>query len=163
MKSSLKNIKKLIKSSRINKKLNDVNKKLNNNEEINDVNSELNELNDKCELCDHICETKYFQHNFKNWTSGNNDIDKYIQDTQLSVHYYVSDPLEWIPYDRFNNIEFIVEVGVGKAYRANWIDGCRDYWDCVDQKLIRTNQNMDVILKNLNDPSEVTLIFNKVN
>jgi hypothetical protein len=28
----------------------------------------------------------YFQRNFKNWTSGNNDIDKFIQSIQLLTH-----------------------------------------------------------------------------
>jgi hypothetical protein len=160
MKSSNKGIKKLIKSSRINKKLNDVNKKLNNNKKINDVNSELN---GKCKLCDHICETKYFQHNFKNWTSGNNDIDKFIQNTQLLAHNNVSKPLEWIPYERFNNIKFIAKDRFGKIYRASWIDGCIDYWNYINQDLIRTNQNMYVILKNLNGLNDVALELNKVN
>ncbi|PKY50231.1 hypothetical protein RhiirA4_466604 [Rhizophagus irregularis] len=38
-------------------------------------------LNDICEKCHHKCNAKYFQQNFKNWTSGNNNIDKYIQAT----------------------------------------------------------------------------------
>ena len=29
------------------------------------------------------CNAKHFQQNFKKWTSGNDDIDKFIQDTQL--------------------------------------------------------------------------------
>ena len=32
-----------------------------------------------------VCNAKHFQQNFKNWTSRNNDIDKFIQDTQLSA------------------------------------------------------------------------------
>ena len=32
-----------------------------------------------CEKCNKICNAIHFQRNFKNWTSGNNDIDKYIQ------------------------------------------------------------------------------------
>jgi hypothetical protein len=35
------------------------------------------------------CNSKRFQQNFGNWTSGNDDIDKFIQNTQLSAknHY----------------------------------------------------------------------------
>ncbi|EXX68601.1 hypothetical protein RirG_103670 [Rhizophagus irregularis DAOM 197198w] len=70
-------------------------------------------LNNKCEISDKICNTIHFQHKFIDWTSGNNDIDKFIQDTQLSAHtfYEVYNALEWIPYDRL----------VGKVYKANWI------------------------------------------
>jgi hypothetical protein len=79
-------------------------------------------LDDICEKCNHICNSIYFQQNFKNWTSGNNDVDKFIQGTQLSAHKMVKDVLEWIPYDRFNNIEYIAKDELSKVYRANWID-----------------------------------------
>ena len=47
---------------------------------------------------------KRYQQNFKNWTSGNGIVDKFIQDTQLSQHAY-NKALEWIPYDRFYDIK----------------------------------------------------------
>src|SRR5579859_3573294 len=31
------------------------------------------------------CNAKHFQQNFKNWTSGNSDVDKLIQDSQLNA------------------------------------------------------------------------------
>ena len=31
------------------------------------------------------CTSKYFQQNFKNWTSGNHDIDEFIQDRKSVV------------------------------------------------------------------------------
>ncbi len=34
------------------------------------------------------CNAKHFQQNFEKWTSGNVDIDKFIQDAQLSVNYH---------------------------------------------------------------------------
>jgi hypothetical protein len=40
----------------------------------------------KCKKCKDTCYTIHFQHNFENWTSGNNNIDKFIQSTQLSAH-----------------------------------------------------------------------------
>ena len=54
--------------------------------------------------------------------SGNVDMDKFIQNTQLSAEDYYK-VLEWIPYDRFRNIEYIAKGGFGKVYKANWIDG----------------------------------------
>jgi hypothetical protein len=83
--------------------------------------------------CNDACNSIYFQHNFKNWTSGNNDIDIFIRDTQLSAHKKVSDSLKWIPYNRFNDIKYIAKGGFGKVYVANWIDGCIDNWDADNQ------------------------------
>src|SRR5438309_253366 len=31
------------------------------------------------------CNSKHFQQNFKNWTSGNSDVDKLIQESQLNA------------------------------------------------------------------------------
>ncbi|CAB4443804.1 unnamed protein product [Rhizophagus irregularis] len=113
----------------------------------------------KCEKCKNTCHAMYFQQNFKNWTSGNNDIDKFIQDTQLSEHtnYSVKNALEWIPYDRLYDIKYIAKDEFGKIYRANWIDGKIDYWDNIDQNWLRYNQNMFVFLKSLNNPKNITI------
>jgi hypothetical protein len=118
----------------------------------------------KYENFNYVCNSIYFQYNFKNWTSGNNDIDKFIQDIQLSAHNDLKKVLEWIPYNRFNNIKFIAKGGFGKIYVANWIDGCIDNWDDYNQNWKRKNQNMLVSLKSLNDSKDVTLEFmNEVN
>ena len=66
------------------------------------------ELNEICEKCDKICRAKRFQQNFKNWTSGNSDIDKLIQDTQLG--HDLREPLEWMPYDNY-----IAKGGLAKS------------------------------------------------
>src|SRR5688572_22357196 len=34
------------------------------------------------------CNTKHFQQNFQNWTSGNHDIDEFIQKAQLKARNY---------------------------------------------------------------------------
>ena len=104
----------------------------------------LNYLNTNdiiCEKCNNICNVKHFQLNFKNWTSGNNDIDKFIQDTQLSAHNNALKALEWISYDRFYDIEYIAKGGFGKVYRANWIDGFIWNWDNKNQNWERHNNN----------------------
>ncbi|CAB4492788.1 unnamed protein product [Rhizophagus irregularis] len=56
------------------------------------------------------CNAKRFKDNFKNWTSENKDIDEFIQQSQLnSVHN--SKCLEWIPFEKFQNITYIAEGG----------------------------------------------------
>ncbi|GBC18827.2 kinase-like domain-containing protein [Rhizophagus irregularis DAOM 181602=DAOM 197198] len=111
-----------------------------------------------CKECNEICIAKRFQQNFKNWTSGNNDIDKIIQDSQLSDHYETKKALEWIPYDRFHNIKYIAKGGFGKVYKANWIDGPIDKWSKKHNNWIRKN-NKDVALKKLNNSKKFSLEF----
>ncbi|GET02609.1 kinase-like domain-containing protein [Rhizophagus clarus] len=116
--------------------------------------------NSKCKKCDEICNAMYFQQNFNNWTSGNDVIDKYIQDTQLLAHDDANKALEWIPYDRLFDIKYVTEY---KVYNANWTDGNVEHWDDENQNLIRKGQNMFVNLKSLNTSVNLTLEFaNKV-
>src|SRR6266536_4973671 len=100
------------------------------------------------------CNAKHFQQNFSKWSSGNVDIDKFIQDTQLSAYdrYTV---VEWIPYDRFYDIEYIAKGGFGKVYRANWIDGYIFNWDIKNQNWVRDESNKFVALKSLNNSKNV--------
>jgi hypothetical protein len=122
-----------------------------------------NRHKDRCKKCNNYkCNAMRFQRRFKNWTSGDHDIDKFIQDIQLSNHYLheISNVLEWIPYDRFYDIKYITKIGI---YRANWIDRRTAKWDNKNHNWKRYNQNMFVTLKSLNNSSNITLEFmNKV-
>jgi hypothetical protein len=116
-------------------------------------------LNEKCKKCHITCSAIHFQQNFANWTSDNADIDKFIQNTQLSAHSNYNlfkQVLEWIPCDRFYNIKYISEK---KVYQANWIDGRLSYWSNEDQNWMRRNQSMIVILKRFSDPEDITLKY----
>ncbi|RIA85007.1 kinase-like domain-containing protein [Glomus cerebriforme] len=118
---------------------------------------ECNQENTGYEWCN-ACNAKHFQQNFENWTSGNDDIDKFIQNAQLSaVGYYKV--LEWIPYDRFYKFEYIAKGGYGKVYKANWIDGYIGYWDDENQNWQRYQLNKLVALKSLNNSENITLEF----
>uniref|UniRef100_U9T987 Protein kinase domain-containing protein n=1 Tax=Rhizophagus irregularis (strain DAOM 181602 / DAOM 197198 / MUCL 43194) TaxID=747089 RepID=U9T987_RHIID len=116
-------------------------------------------LNNKCKKCYKLCNAIYFQHKFIDWTSGNDDIDKLIQDTQLSSHKGVKEALEWIPYNRLYNFKYIEENKFGKVYRANWIDGKICSSNDTNEKLKRKNHNMFVNLNILNNPNNLTLEF----
>ena len=104
------------------------------------------------------CNAKHFQRNFENWTSGNVDIDKFIQDAQLSADYF-HQVLEWIPYDGFRNIKYIAKGGFGKVYKANWIDGYIWNWDSKNQNWKRYEPNKLLALKSLNNSKNVTLEY----
>jgi hypothetical protein len=111
-------------------------------------------LNDKCKKCNYNCNTIHFQQNFINWTSGNEDIDEFIQNTQLSAHKSAREVLEWIPYNRFCNINCIIEK---KVYGANWIDGNINLWNSKKQNWERENQNIVVTLKILSNSKNILL------
>lgn len=91
-------------------------------------NNELNEFNEhgRCEECHQpnsgpgwcsSCNAKHFQEGFKDWTSGNQDIDDFIRDSQLTATLE-SNVLEWIPYNRFMGITKIGKGGYGTIHKA---------------------------------------------
>ncbi|CAG8508920.1 10726_t:CDS:2 [Dentiscutata erythropus] len=58
-----------------------------------------------CNFWCNSCESQELQRNFSNWTSGNSDIDKLVQESQLNIGYTMS-YLEWIPFDRLTDMKF---------------------------------------------------------
>ncbi|CAB4414499.1 unnamed protein product [Rhizophagus irregularis] len=79
------------------------------------------------------CNAKRSKDNFKNWTSGNKDIDEFIQQSQLNaLHFY--NYIEWVPFEKFQNITYITEGGFGKIYSAEWPEGNIENWDIENQK-----------------------------
>ena len=85
------------------------------------------------------CNAKQFRQNFPNWTSGNEFIDSFIQETQLNARNsnYV---LEWIPYDRFKDINYIDKERNCVIYKAIWLDGPIEKWSYKERKWIRYNE-----------------------
>ncbi|RHZ85077.1 hypothetical protein Glove_71g115 [Diversispora epigaea] len=79
------------------------------------------------------CNSKHFQNDFNNWTSGNDKIDKFIQDTQLNANYNY-EVIEWIPYDRFKDVKQIGRGGFGTINYARWIGGPINKWDIKNQQ-----------------------------
>ncbi|RGB27754.1 kinase-like domain-containing protein [Rhizophagus diaphanus] len=109
------------------------------------------------------CQCK-FQQNFKNWTSGNHEVDKFIQKVQLKAKDY-NEILEWIEYDRFENVEYLAKGGFGTIYKAIWKDGYIDKWDFENNKWIRSKRwfreykNFPVVLKCLHNSQDITSDF----
>src|SRR6266545_359102 len=65
--------------------------------------------------------------NITNGTSGNDFIDKFIQESQMNAQN-ADQILEWIPYNRFKNIEYFDKGGFSIIYKAIWLDGPIKYW-----------------------------------
>ncbi|EXX51993.1 kinase-like domain-containing protein [Rhizophagus irregularis DAOM 181602=DAOM 197198] len=104
------------------------------------------------------CNSKRFQQNFSNWTSGNDDVDKFIQNCQLLAKDKFQ-LLEWIPYDRFYNIKYVAKGGFGKVYSAIWKDGHISHWNLSKNSWERRGSNKHVALKSLNNSQNITLDF----
>ena len=102
-----------------------------------------------------------FQQNFKNWTSGNNDVDKFIQKTQLNAKSR-HEILEWIEHDRFEEIKYLAEGGFGTIYKAIWKDGYIKKWDSANNQWQRTKLHRGLVaLKCLHNSQNITDEFLK--
>ena len=134
------------------------------------------------------CYSKKFQQNFGNWTSGNEHIDKFIKEAQLNARN-LAEFLEWIPYNRLRNIQFLAQGGFSTVYKAIWLDNSvikwdyekqdwerhvedlceQDYKDAINPKIKNPLESNDkygfsVVLKSLNDSSNIDKNFlNEVN
>jgi hypothetical protein len=113
--------------------------------------------------CDNWCKecySKKFQQNFGNWTSGNEHIDKFIQESQLNARNQY-ETLEWIPYNRLRNIQFLAQGGFSTIYKALWLDGWIDKWDYEKQVWKRFIQEFNYQdYKDANDPKITNPLMN---
>ena len=56
--------------------------------------------------------------------------------------------IEWIPYNKLKNIEYLTKGGCSEIYTAKWINGSYEEWDSKEQQLKRFGRH-SVILKRL--------------
>ncbi|CAG8688940.1 12853_t:CDS:2 [Ambispora leptoticha] len=104
-----------------------------------------------CEHCMRSC----LKRQFSNWTSGNDIIDKMIQDAQMTL----PTPrgfTEWIPFSDFEQVAYKTRGGFGEIFTAIWMKGYAKAFDQEKQEYIRSGP-FKVILKVLsksNKPNE---------
>ncbi|GBC09363.1 hypothetical protein RclHR1_00880017 [Rhizophagus clarus] len=100
-----------------------------------------------------LCQINNLKQNFANWTSGNKNIDDFIQEMQLKIERSCDTIVEWIPYNQFNNIKEIGRDDFDKLYSAIWKDG--PLYCNYKRELIRLSNNK-VILKYLHNIQDIT-------
>ncbi|RHZ48666.1 hypothetical protein Glove_543g32 [Diversispora epigaea] len=96
-----------------------------------------------------FCIRKYLENNFGNWKSGNNEIDKLIQECQQKT-IAPDAVIEWIEYDQFENIEHLTKGGYAIIYTAIWNHGYYNEWDSQKQTLNRLG-GQKIVLKRFNN------------
>ncbi|CAG8512318.1 3780_t:CDS:2 [Racocetra fulgida] len=73
---------------------------------------------------------------FHTWTSGNEEIDFFIQNAQ--IHAWRHDlVLEWYPWETFSNIELIGKGGYGTVFLAKKKVGRIEKWDYQNNRWCR--------------------------
>ncbi|UZO14478.1 uncharacterized protein OCT59_005935 [Rhizophagus irregularis] len=96
------------------------------------------------------CLINNLKKNFTNWTSGNEKIDKIIQEIQSKINKEEDIIVEWIPYNQFNSIKKLIKDDFATAI---WKDGSLIYIK-QDRKRERV-PNKEVTLKYLNNSQDV--------
>ena len=113
-----------------------------------------------CEWCKQ-CQLDRLRKNFTKWTSGNSDIDKFIQEMQLKVNHHDDVIFEWIPFNQFNITRILSKNKSNKKYSATWKDGplkfdslFNEFADFYTYKYKR-NISLEVTLKYFHDLQKV--------
>ena len=91
-------------------------------------------------------------------TSGNPEIDNLIYKSQLKTKDYDNN-LEWIPYDRFQDIKLIGEGGFANIFSATWLDGRPIF----DETIKKRSGPIRVALKKLKNSENMEAFINEVN
>ena len=86
--------------------------------------------------------------------SGNKKVDNLIQEMQSKIKEKSDIIFEWIPYNRFKNIEEINKDDFTTVYLAIWKDGPLNYDD--DNKEYLRRSDKKVTLKYLHNSQNIT-------
>ncbi|RHZ65799.1 hypothetical protein Glove_311g32 [Diversispora epigaea] len=98
-----------------------------------------------------LCTKENFFQEFGTWSSGNVEIDKVIQEDQISHHRNDGYRLQWMPYDDFRDIKHIADGGYGSVYSAILKNGVKLYWNFNKQDWEYRSDVKTVALKEIND------------
>ena len=114
---------------------------------------ECNEINTYSDWC-RTCNSSHFREGFTKWTSGNKEIDYFIQNTQIHAwnRFLV---LEWYPWENFSEMKEIGKGGYATVFRAKTKVGRINKWDHQSNQW-RRGYNYYVALKTMEDSDQKT-------
>ncbi|CAG8450659.1 11709_t:CDS:2 [Acaulospora morrowiae] len=103
-------------------------------------------------FCEYCIRNKLKQ-NFDKWDSGDNKINKIIQEVQKNVvcPYQI---VEWIPYENFDNIKLFSNGGFATVFTATWKNGYFNEWNSITKSLERRGEPQQIVLKQLNSSTD---------
>jgi len=110
----------------------------------NEINTDKDDDNSWCLTCN----AAHFRNDFDKWTSGNKEIDYFIQNTQ--IHAWKKELiLEWYPWENFSEVEEIGKGGYGTVFRAKPKVQRIEKWDHQTNQWSRRSYNTYVALKTI--------------
>ncbi|RHZ80973.1 hypothetical protein Glove_130g164 [Diversispora epigaea] len=107
------------------------------------------------------CNAKQFQNEFGKWTSEDREIDEFIQQIQLNANKR-QEIIEWIPFEKLENITYLAKGGFGTSYKARWLDGFIYNWDYNVENWIRYREQY-VCLKSLDNSTNKINFLQEIN
>ncbi|CAJ0745136.1 18964_t:CDS:2 [Entrophospora sp. SA101] len=125
-----------------------INGSRNKNQDLKKILCDYLESNKDQNVSDLYNKVKGFEAEFSNWSSGNQIIDKFIQEIQLNATEWAQ-YLEWIPYERLVNVHYLAKGGFGSVYSATWLDGPKAC-DRDKIEIFCRKENHPVALKSIN-------------
>ncbi|CAG8556974.1 17811_t:CDS:2, partial [Cetraspora pellucida] len=105
------------------------------------------------------CIRLHLESNFNNWTSSNVFIDQLIQVCQAR-NPRPNTIIEWVPFEKFKNVEYKTKGGFGSIYTAIWTDGWVIEWDNNNKNFIRSGSK-EIVLKSLNNSNNPNIGYFK--
>ena len=106
------------------------------------------------------CQISDLKKNFTNWTSGNEKIDKLIQEMQLKINYHDDIIFKWISYNQLNIIEKLNKDNFITTHLAIWKNSSIKYYKDLNYRWkYQRSSELKVTLKCLFDLQKV---INKV-
>ncbi|CAG8652353.1 8657_t:CDS:2, partial [Ambispora leptoticha] len=76
----------------------------------------------------HSCETTWFKENYSKWTTGDLQLDSIIKKSQAEADIS-GDYFEYIPFDKFELVEFHKAGTFSEIYSAIWLEGPKWDWN----------------------------------
>ncbi|RHZ73010.1 hypothetical protein Glove_235g18 [Diversispora epigaea] len=89
------------------------------------------------------------------------EIDEFIQQIQLNANKR-QDIIEWIPFEKLENITYLTKGGFGTAYKAKWLDGPIYSWDYKVKNWNRSGKQ-NVCLKSLDNSTNKIDFLQEIN
>ena len=112
------------------------------------------------------CDRKALVDKFNTWSTGNKNLDLFIQETQRTatgyeLWSYYKNYLEYVPYDRFTDVKSLARGGFAKVFTAKWLDGKRERtWSRKDDYYIKgRSEPFTVVLKVIDNSAKVEQSF----